>query len=87
MQDEGRGRGGVLAPGAPTEPDRTTAPSQAAAPTPRPMIAALTGLRAVAEVWVVLFHYHGDILTPVSAARYRTVWQKRASKPGKSMRS
>ena len=69
MQDEGTGRGGVLAPGAPTEPDRTTVPSQAAAPTPRPMIAALTGLRAVAAVWVVLFHYRGDILTLVPAAR------------------
>jgi peptidoglycan/LPS O-acetylase OafA/YrhL len=69
MRDEGRGRGSVLAPGAPTEPDRTTVPAQAAAPPARPTIAALTGLRAVAAVWVVLFHYRDDLLTLVPAAR------------------
>jgi len=31
-------------------------------------IKALTGLRAVAAVWVVLFHYRGDIVTLVPAA-------------------
>lgn len=35
----------------------------------RPTIAALTGLRAVAAVWVVLFHYRSDILTLVPALR------------------
>jgi peptidoglycan/LPS O-acetylase OafA/YrhL len=69
MRDEGRGRGGVLAPGAPTEPDRTAVSSQAAATAARPTIAALTGLRAVAAVWVVLFHYREDLLTLVPAAR------------------
>jgi peptidoglycan/LPS O-acetylase OafA/YrhL len=69
MRDEARGRGGVLAPGAPTEPDRTAVSSQAAATAARPTIAALTGLRAVAAVWVVLFHYREDLLTLVPAAR------------------
>jgi peptidoglycan/LPS O-acetylase OafA/YrhL len=36
---------------------------RAAAEPARPTIAALTGLRAVAAVWVVLFHYRGDILS------------------------
>ncbi len=34
-----------------------------------PTIRALTGLRAVAAVWVVLFHYRFDLLTLVPAAR------------------
>jgi peptidoglycan/LPS O-acetylase OafA/YrhL len=35
----------------------------------RPTIAALTGLRAVAAVWVVLFHYRGDVVALVPALR------------------
>jgi peptidoglycan/LPS O-acetylase OafA/YrhL len=35
----------------------------------RPVIAALTGLRAVAAVWVVLFHYRADVLTLAPALR------------------
>jgi peptidoglycan/LPS O-acetylase OafA/YrhL len=37
--------------------------------TTRPTIAALTGLRAVAALWVVLFHYRSDVLALVPAAR------------------
>lgn len=36
--------------------------SVAAAVPPPPTITALTGLRAVAALWVVLFHYRGDVL-------------------------
>jgi peptidoglycan/LPS O-acetylase OafA/YrhL len=42
------------------------APSTAAAPPP---IAALTGLRAVAAVWVVAFHYRDDLLALAPALR------------------
>ncbi|HET8615845.1 MAG TPA: acyltransferase [Actinomycetales bacterium] len=35
----------------------------------RPTIAALTGLRAVSALWVVLFHYRSDVLTLVPALR------------------
>ena len=45
-------------------------PAQAVAASPAPAtIRALTGLRAVAAVWVVLFHYRGDVLTLLPAAR------------------
>jgi peptidoglycan/LPS O-acetylase OafA/YrhL len=56
------GRSGVL----------TSAPAPATQDRPtqdRPTIAALTGLRAVAAVWVVLFHYRGDVLTLAPALR------------------
>ena len=33
--------------------------------TRRPALPALTGLRAVAAVWVVLFHYRDDLLAPL----------------------
>ena len=32
------------------------------APTRRPPLPALTGLRAVAALWVVVFHYRDDVL-------------------------
>jgi peptidoglycan/LPS O-acetylase OafA/YrhL len=44
-------------------------PAPVVPPQARPTIAALTGLRAVAAVWVVLFHYRDDLLTLVPAAR------------------
>ena len=50
----------VAAPGAREAPD--------AAPR-RPVIGALTGLRAVAAVWVVLFHYRSDVLALAPALR------------------
>ncbi|GAB3589827.1 hypothetical protein GCM10027446_03210 [Angustibacter peucedani] len=37
--------------------------------TPRPHVGALTGLRAVAAVWVVLFHYRADVLALVPGLR------------------
>lgn len=49
-------------------PPGTASRPDSAAPG-RPTIAALTGLRAVAAVWVVLFHYRGDILTLAPALR------------------
>jgi peptidoglycan/LPS O-acetylase OafA/YrhL len=44
----------------------------AGSPTPpaaRPIITALTGLRAVAAVWVVLFHYRSDVLVLAPALK------------------
>ncbi len=38
-------------------------------PAPRQHIGALTGLRAVAAVWVVLFHYRDDVLTLAPVTR------------------
>jgi peptidoglycan/LPS O-acetylase OafA/YrhL len=52
----------VASAGSPTSPGRR-APAPVVPATARPTIAALTGLRAVAAVWVVLFHYRHDILT------------------------
>jgi peptidoglycan/LPS O-acetylase OafA/YrhL len=47
------------------------APSpEAQRPSPtKPLIASLTGLRAVAAVWVVLFHYRSDVLALAPALR------------------
>jgi peptidoglycan/LPS O-acetylase OafA/YrhL len=43
-------------------PRSRPAPASSVAP-PKTLIGALTGLRAVAAVWVVLFHYRFDLLT------------------------
>jgi peptidoglycan/LPS O-acetylase OafA/YrhL len=51
---------GTTAPPAPGT--GSTAPRQ-------PTIAALTGLRAVSALWVVLFHYRSDIVTLLPATR------------------
>jgi peptidoglycan/LPS O-acetylase OafA/YrhL len=75
MRNEGSGQGDLLAPAAPAAAGVSVArarPRQEGAgspPSARPTIAALTGLRAVAAVWVVLFHYRDDLLTLVPAAR------------------
>jgi peptidoglycan/LPS O-acetylase OafA/YrhL len=64
----GNGGSGTLTT-APALLDRPPAPSTGVEPRGRPAIAALTGLRAVAAVWVVLVHYRGDILALLPAAR------------------
>ncbi|MGN6610351.1 MAG: acyltransferase family protein [Angustibacter sp.] len=46
-----------------------TAAGSPTAPPRRPLITALTGLRAVAALWVVLFHYRSDVLTLAPALR------------------
>jgi peptidoglycan/LPS O-acetylase OafA/YrhL len=49
-------------PGVPTSGRPDVAPR-------RPLITALTGLRAVAAVWVVLFHYRSDVLALAPSLR------------------
>ncbi len=49
-------------------PPSRTAPAASAAPA-KAIISALTGLRAVAAVWVVLFHYRSDALALAPALR------------------
>jgi peptidoglycan/LPS O-acetylase OafA/YrhL len=56
-------------PPAPVVQPTRPSPRQSAQQSARPTIAALTGLRAVAAAWVVLFHYRGDIQSLVPAAR------------------
>lgn len=48
---------------------RPDAPTPAAVAARRPLITALTGLRAVAAVWVVLFHYRSDVLALAPSLR------------------
>ena len=50
----------------PTAPVVVTGPNPSSAP---PTIHALTGLRAVAAVWVVLFHYRDDVVALAPASR------------------
>jgi peptidoglycan/LPS O-acetylase OafA/YrhL len=69
-----RQQDGHLAPRAAPRAAPTARPAAAPAGTTRvgggpAPIAALTGLRAVAAVWVVAFHYRADVLTLVPALR------------------
>jgi peptidoglycan/LPS O-acetylase OafA/YrhL len=51
----------------PASPVLSTGPTPP--PDPPPTIHALTGLRAVAAVWVVLFHYRDDVVALAPASR------------------